>query len=490
MAENPTFDFSSRDYANIRRDLLTRATRTIPEWTDRDPADFATALIDLWAYTADILHFYIDRSAQEAFLTSATRRESVLSLANLFDYTPRFITPASGVIYITNSSSASVTLPAYTTFTGVSGDTLYQFYTEQEETIAGNVTAGVTAVEGAYYSEQPLTTSASGQIGQRYTIPFTNVDPSSVRVFVTEGTNDETEWPRVNNVNTIPSNTAGFSVYVDSSQNVEVVFGNRFSGKIPPVGSTIKASFATCSGSQGNVPANTVRTFTSSIPQALAVGTSSAFTGGSDIESIESMKRSIKATVRTQQRAVTLQDFADYANLTAGVYRAVASYSASASVVTLHVMPYISNYSTVGGASVPTPAAMQTELVSTIQPLALLGVTVAAAPQVYLCAVNISANIYVKPNYVATAVQAEVANAINGLFALDQLDFGKELRIGDIYRTVLSNPGVDYVELSTFQIIDPNNGNAVVTNFAANHPTKFLRKGTVTLTTFGGITTS
>ena len=57
----PGFDFASRDYENIRRDLLIRAERVLPDWTDRDPSDFTMLLVDLWAYMGDIMHYYIDR---------------------------------------------------------------------------------------------------------------------------------------------------------------------------------------------------------------------------------------------------------------------------------------------------------------------------------------------------------------------------------------------------------------------------------------------
>lgn len=490
MAENPSFDFASRDFANIKNDLLTRASRALPDWTDRDPSDFTMALIELWAYTGDILHYYIDRAAQESFITTATKRESVLSLANLFDYTPRFIRESSGIVYLSNSGSASTVIPENTRFSGIHNNTLFSFYTDTEYPINVNETIAVTAYEGVLYEKLMLTASATGQIGQRYTIPATNAVPGSVRIFITEGSTNEIEWPRVANVNSLPANTAGFSVYVNPDQTLDVVFGNRLSGKIPTVGASIKVTYAVCSGSVGNVPSNTVTAFTSNAIAGVSVGTSTAFTGGSDIESVDSMKRSIKATVRTQQRAVTLQDFADYASLTAGVYKAVASYSASASTVTLHAMPLVTNYTTYSAASVPVPSAIQTDLVSSIQPLALLGVTVASAPTVFLHRLNIQANVYVKPNYVSTAVKADVLNAIDGLFELDNLDFGKEIRIGDVYRTILSVAGVDYAEISSFQIVDPNNGNAVVTNFASAHPTKFLAKGTVVINNSGGITTS
>ena len=82
------YDYTSRDYTSIQKDLLDRATRVLPDWTSRDASDFGMVFVDLWAYMGDILHYYVDRAAGEANLTTATQRESVLAIAALMDYIP------------------------------------------------------------------------------------------------------------------------------------------------------------------------------------------------------------------------------------------------------------------------------------------------------------------------------------------------------------------------------------------------------------------
>lgn len=64
----------------------------LQDWTTRTSDDYGVALIQMWSYLADILTFYQERAANEAFLRTALSRESVLSLAALLDYEP-----ASGV---------------------------------------------------------------------------------------------------------------------------------------------------------------------------------------------------------------------------------------------------------------------------------------------------------------------------------------------------------------------------------------------------------
>lgn len=54
----------------------------------RDDDDFAIALIDGFAVMADVLSFYQERFANEAFLRTATERRSVIELAALLGYAP------------------------------------------------------------------------------------------------------------------------------------------------------------------------------------------------------------------------------------------------------------------------------------------------------------------------------------------------------------------------------------------------------------------
>jgi uncharacterized phage protein gp47/JayE len=84
----PPIDYTSRDYASLVNDMLNLIPSYLPEWTDRSPGDFGVVLIELFAYMGDILNYYSDRIANEAFIGTAQQRQSVLNLASLLDYTP------------------------------------------------------------------------------------------------------------------------------------------------------------------------------------------------------------------------------------------------------------------------------------------------------------------------------------------------------------------------------------------------------------------
>ena len=78
-------------YASFRESMLEAIASTpdLTKLTTRRDDDYTITTLDLWAAVADVLTFYQERYANEAFLRTATRRESVSRLARLIDYALR-----------------------------------------------------------------------------------------------------------------------------------------------------------------------------------------------------------------------------------------------------------------------------------------------------------------------------------------------------------------------------------------------------------------
>jgi Baseplate J-like protein len=91
----------------------------------RDPSDFSIALLDSWAIVLDILTFYQERFANEAFLRTAVDQRSVFELARLIGYVPSPGVSASAVLAFTLSdapgSPLAVPIPAGTRVQSVPG---------------------------------------------------------------------------------------------------------------------------------------------------------------------------------------------------------------------------------------------------------------------------------------------------------------------------------------------------------------------------------
>ena len=88
-------DYTSKDYASLRAEMLELAKERLPEWTDHSPNDLGVLLLELVAYMADNLFYYQDRIADENYLDTATERQNIIKLLRLIGYELRAPTPAS-----------------------------------------------------------------------------------------------------------------------------------------------------------------------------------------------------------------------------------------------------------------------------------------------------------------------------------------------------------------------------------------------------------
>ncbi len=81
-------------------------------WHEGMGGDYYTMLIELWAYLADILTFYQERIANEAYLSTATQRDSLRRLAELVGYRPQPGSAATALLAFTIEKQKSITIPA------------------------------------------------------------------------------------------------------------------------------------------------------------------------------------------------------------------------------------------------------------------------------------------------------------------------------------------------------------------------------------------
>jgi predicted phage baseplate assembly protein len=94
-----------------RADLMFGAPNPFAKWREGTAGDYQTTFIELWAYLADILTFYQERIANEAYLGTATQRDSLLRLARLIDYHAAPGSGASGLVAFTAAKDKLVTVP-------------------------------------------------------------------------------------------------------------------------------------------------------------------------------------------------------------------------------------------------------------------------------------------------------------------------------------------------------------------------------------------
>ncbi len=80
-------------------------------WHPDIAGDYHTMLLELWAYLADVLTFYQERIANEAYLPTATQDDSLYRLADLIGYRPRPVVAATTALALTVAPDKDVHLP-------------------------------------------------------------------------------------------------------------------------------------------------------------------------------------------------------------------------------------------------------------------------------------------------------------------------------------------------------------------------------------------
>lgn len=499
-----SFDYTSRDYLSIRDDLLSRASAAIPEWTSRNRSDFGVLMVDLWAYMGDILHYYVDRAAAESYLGTATQRSSVLAIANLLDYKPLFQTSATGTVEIRASDpahSSTIVIPANTGFVSPATDNypIVYFTSTASASMAPSVASVVVPVaEGKYVaSELPVNAVtrvagvSNGLSSQRFNLYYTGAIASSVKVYVSEGTvvngsPTALEYSYTANLSDALSSSRSFTLEVTADGITQVIFGNGINGKIPANGAQVSVSYRRGQGTNGNLPEGSVSAYDagSNITGTYIVS-SSTMSGGSNAESIESIRANIPLMFRTQDRAVSVQDFKDLALRAPQVAKATCDASAAPNIM-LYVAPYQSDYLTTTSNSISVSSSVRTGVLEYFAPRTIVGASVGVSPTISLSPLNITATIYVRDQYVAQWVKEAVQDVIDSFFEFDYVSFGQTMSIGDFYRAIHGVDGVNYATITRFRFQGDTAQEVYTTRTAS--AVGLIRKGTITLSTSGGVT--
>lgn len=91
--------------------ILLSSPNPFASWHPGTDGDYQTMFVELWAYLADILTFYQERIANEAYLGTASLRDSLLRLVGLIDYHPKPGAGASGLVAFTAAKGSSLIVP-------------------------------------------------------------------------------------------------------------------------------------------------------------------------------------------------------------------------------------------------------------------------------------------------------------------------------------------------------------------------------------------
>jgi hypothetical protein len=313
--------FTNLDFGDLRTQIKDYL-RSNSNFTDFDfeGSNFST-LIDLLAYNSYITAYNTNMAVNETFLDSATLRENVVSLARNIGYVPRSKRSAKAKISfsVDMSQTNARTVKIFAGQVALGAVTSGNFIFSIPEDVTTPVNSdGVALFENLEVYEGVYLTSTfivdSSQTNQKFILPNTNIDTTTIRVKVT---NQVTEvYTAYNNILNVDKDSRIFLIQEVANEKYEILFGDNIIGKRPSGGSRIEISYIVTNGELGNgannftfsgrLIDNNLLDVTSGISLII---TESSSQNGDSIESIDSIKYLAPRVYASQFRAVTANDY-------------------------------------------------------------------------------------------------------------------------------------------------------------------------------------
>lgn len=317
-------NYLSKDYPTLREELLAKIPLiTKGRWTNLQESDPGITLLELYGSMIDNLLFYMDMQGQNFNLETARDRADVIRLLRLIGYEINGVTAAIGTVTLKVSSSDTPIYPVTVTKgTQVSAQGLgksIEFITQSTVTLSGPTdTKTIQVVQGITQTNSFI---SDGSPTQKFALPGTELDKKTVAVLVDSDLNDNDPgetWTLVSSFYKSNAEDKHFKVQIDENSKVFVVFGDGKFGAIPPNNAKVTMSIIRSIGADGNVGKNAITRVTSGVPlvkdaknnkATLTVVSSSATSGGSDVETIEQAKQTALGLLYGLNRAMGRPDF-------------------------------------------------------------------------------------------------------------------------------------------------------------------------------------
>ena len=302
------------DFDDIKENLKTylKAQTTFKDYDFEGSG--MNILLDTLAYNTHYLAFNANMVANEMFLDSAALRSSVVSHAKMLGYEVTSArAPVASLNIIITTNTDTVTMPAGTKFTASIGSDSYSFVTISDITSsnsAGQIIFNETPVYEGTYVTSTYTVDTS-DASQRFLLTDNRADINTLSVQIQNSSTDTqtTTYTKATDITQLTStSTVYFCQEVEAGQ-FEIYFGDGIVSKALVDGNIVTMKYVVTNKTE----ANGVSLFT--VPSSIAgetsisVQTLSRAVGGSEPESINSIKLKAPLDYSSQGRAVTTEDY-------------------------------------------------------------------------------------------------------------------------------------------------------------------------------------
>ena len=267
-------------------------------------------LINTLAYNTYYYAFYGNMIANESFLDSAQRIDSLISLTKPLGYFVPLKTSAKAIV---NVSGLIENIPEFASFRGLNSDGIgYNFYTTKSYDGSSGQALNVEIFEGNLVKNLEVT-NLFDNIKQRFFINDSNIDAMTIKVRIARNgqnaTTPATEWNLVDTFGSIPVVNQDVFYLERANNGVYVTFGkiNSLGNSVDGDADRIFIDYLSSSG----VAANDISAFSLTEPNIagnVGIGLVQRSQGGLDEPDIDLVKFAAPKAFGAQNRAVTKDD--------------------------------------------------------------------------------------------------------------------------------------------------------------------------------------
>lgn len=308
-----TINTSDLDFNDIKSKLKTYL-RNSGEFED---FDFNTSgisnILDVLAYNTHINALVANLSINESFLSTSQIRTSVVGHAESLGYTVKSRTAARATVGLEitiENPPSTFTLSRGSEFFASIDDVGYRFLAVEDHTTQlgndGKFTFNNIQIAEGKFKTRTFVANQTPNVS--YVIMDENIDTSTISVHVYENGNSTNYevYQDLNTVSTIDDNSRVYMVGETPSGNYEIFFSDgNILGKRPKQGNIIEVSYI----STKHVEGNGAKSYSLNGFEGVSITSSTTSAGGSDRESLDSIKLNAPRSYTTQNRLVTADDY-------------------------------------------------------------------------------------------------------------------------------------------------------------------------------------
>jgi len=475
-------NYTNQDFWSMKARLVDYIKQQFTDtFNDFVESDLAIMLIENWAFIADTLSFKIDQIANEVFIDTVTEVDNAFRLATLVGFKPQ--PPIGGRSFwsasINNLLETDLEIPTpilvdYSTEEGPKTIELFESdanknprFTDSVYISAGQfINTSLIGIEGTTISQQ---FNGTGETSQSVSLSSGPVIWNSVSVYV-----DGLSWTQVDYF-TDSQPRREYRVEYDSDYNAFVIFGNNRAGMIPSTGSIVNVTYRVGGGSAGNIVTGSLQLQKNFLVPGFDFRVTVTFQNytkgefGYAGDTIEDIKRKLPSWLRTQNRAVSGDDYETLTDQFATEFQGqigkskaiLRQYGCAANVIDLYILA-LNGSNDLEEANNELKAALSEEL----NTKKMITDYVCVRDGVVI-RTDVALDVVVDKFYrkFEDEIRTRINNKMNTFFSLNNWDYDQDLKSSDLVKQLADISEIKGTEVNFVTDNVNNSGDVVVARF-------------------------